>query len=381
MLYAYNKSGSLHWSLDLAETPSTRSSSYWIWSSPALGVDGTIYVASKYGELYAVNPDGSIKWLFNSGFAIHASPAVDRNGVIYIGSINGEFNAIIGSAAIREDSVIYVGTMDSNLYTISATGELRWKYRTGNPIGSSPPIADDGTVYFGSQDGYVFALYSSSQGLMDSTWPRYGKDNSLSSFLSWADLPEGDDDVDGIINTQDNCALLTNPDQQNNDGDLKRDACDDNDWLDDNSDAYPFAAKGGLPDNDDDGAPENCDIDCIALGMQADEDDDNDGVPNTEDFFPFDFKRFRPNVASKDVNGDGRSDILWRSDAKGWNFLWAMNGLKPTILAINVVPGAAWTMASFSDFDGDGNGDVLWHNTVTKKHLGVFNGRSQNRRL
>ncbi|SHH42922.1 Outer membrane protein assembly factor BamB, contains PQQ-like beta-propeller repeat [Marisediminitalea aggregata] len=389
VLYAYNnKSGTLHWSLDLTETPSTRSSSYWIWSSPALGVDGTIYVASKYGELYAVNPDGSIKWVFNTESAIHASPVVDSDGTVYLGAINGVFyavnpdgslkwsftteNAIIGSAAIGADGVIYVGSMDSYMYALSSTGELRWKYRTGNPIGSSPAIADDGTVYFGSQDGYVYALYSTSQGLMDSTWPKYAKDNSLSSFLAWEDLPEGDVDNDGVINEHDNCPLTANPDQYNNDGDLAGDACDDdddNDGIDDIADAYPFVSIGGLPDNDGDGAPDTCDVICIASGMQADEDDDNDGVSDTEDFFPFDAKRFRAYAAYSDVNGDGRSDILWRSNTKGWNFLWAMEGLVPTISPINVVPEAAWQMATLSDFDGDRKTDIFWRNELTGENV------------
>ena len=39
-----------------------------VYSSPAIGSDGTVYVGSDYGKVYAVNPgDGSTKWTFAAG--------------------------------------------------------------------------------------------------------------------------------------------------------------------------------------------------------------------------------------------------------------------------------------------------------------------------
>ena len=38
-----------------------------IHSSPAIGADGTIYVGSDDGKLYAINPDGTQKWAFTTG--------------------------------------------------------------------------------------------------------------------------------------------------------------------------------------------------------------------------------------------------------------------------------------------------------------------------
>lgn len=35
-----------------------------VYSSPAIGTDGTIYVGSGDGKLYAINPDGTKKWEF-----------------------------------------------------------------------------------------------------------------------------------------------------------------------------------------------------------------------------------------------------------------------------------------------------------------------------
>ena len=38
-----------------------------IFSSPAIGLDGTIYVGSYDINLYAINPDGSLKWKYATG--------------------------------------------------------------------------------------------------------------------------------------------------------------------------------------------------------------------------------------------------------------------------------------------------------------------------
>ena len=43
------------------------SSGDYIYSSPAIGSDGTIYIGSKDYNLYAINPDGSLKWKYATG--------------------------------------------------------------------------------------------------------------------------------------------------------------------------------------------------------------------------------------------------------------------------------------------------------------------------
>ena len=56
-----------------------------MYSSPAIGSDGTIYVGSDYDDLYAINPDGSIKWEFNAGRGrVDSSPTIGSDGTIYV---------------------------------------------------------------------------------------------------------------------------------------------------------------------------------------------------------------------------------------------------------------------------------------------------------
>ena len=83
----------------------------------------------------------------------------------------------------------------------------------------------------------------------------------------------------------------------------KDDRLSDNDFDADNVkndvDRYPFVAIGDLVDTDADGAPDECDAACVALGMAADDDDDGDGVVDGSDAFPLDSNE------SVDTDGDG----------------------------------------------------------------------------
>jgi hypothetical protein len=52
--------------------------------SPAVGADGTIYMGSDDNRLYALNPDGTLKWFYQTDDLIRSSPAIGANGTIYI---------------------------------------------------------------------------------------------------------------------------------------------------------------------------------------------------------------------------------------------------------------------------------------------------------
>ncbi len=56
-----------------------------VYSSPAIGSDGTIYVGSWDDNLYAINPDGTLKWNYTTGTYVYSSPAIGSDGTIYIG--------------------------------------------------------------------------------------------------------------------------------------------------------------------------------------------------------------------------------------------------------------------------------------------------------
>ncbi len=158
--------------------------------SPVIASDGTIYLpvgrigTDTTGYLYAINPDGTQKWraLLNI-LPSETRPAVASDGTIYVhgnglegtssveklqairssdGSVLWTFLFNDGgttatserqsSPVVASDGVIYVGSLDGNLYAINSGGTTggtkRWRHSPFNsPIQSSPVIAPDGSSY------------------------------------------------------------------------------------------------------------------------------------------------------------------------------------------------------------------------------------------
>ncbi len=129
----------------LAQTPGTLK---WVFdarddvnSSPAIGADGTIYIiVSKRNKLYAIKPDGSLKWEFHFPYSLGgfpSSPTLGSDGTIYVGSLS------------RYRSI------PKGLYAINSNGTLKWFFEMEVPattigIDSSPAIGADGTIYVGT---------------------------------------------------------------------------------------------------------------------------------------------------------------------------------------------------------------------------------------
>ena len=93
--------------------------------------------AQHTGRSSVCGPNGTamVNWAFPTGAAIESSPA------------------------IADDGTIYVGSDDHKLYALNPDGTLKWAYVTGNAVVSSPTIDTDGTIYVGSNDGYLYALH------------------------------------------------------------------------------------------------------------------------------------------------------------------------------------------------------------------------------
>ncbi|MEI7834044.1 MAG: PQQ-binding-like beta-propeller repeat protein [bacterium] len=152
-LYAISPDGKLKWTFDANGSE---------WTSPAIGADNTVYAGAD--KLYAINPDGTQKWAFSApgGKQEWTAPAIGIDGTIYAGvgklyAINPEgtqkwvfagdtewlgCNAI----SVGADGIIYASSrFSSRLYAITTSGIEKWRFNIENS--SRAAISADGTIY------------------------------------------------------------------------------------------------------------------------------------------------------------------------------------------------------------------------------------------
>jgi hypothetical protein len=124
-----------------------------VYSSPAIGSDGTVYVGSWDNKLYAINGTSGVKlWEFETGGNVSSSPAIGSDGTVYVGSQDKKLYAINGKSGVK-----------------------LWEFETGSDVTSSPTIGSDGTVYVGSYDNKLYAIKTESKGPAKSPWPMRGQ--------------------------------------------------------------------------------------------------------------------------------------------------------------------------------------------------------------
>jgi outer membrane protein assembly factor BamB len=90
---------------------------------PTIGPDGTIYFQDVDGHLYALRPDGSVKWIFQGGY-----PA--------------------GPVAVGTDNTTYIAS-GGTIQAISPAGTLVWQFTDPDSQGviGGPAVGPDGKVY------------------------------------------------------------------------------------------------------------------------------------------------------------------------------------------------------------------------------------------
>jgi hypothetical protein len=83
-------------------------------------------------------------------------------------------------------------------------------------------------------------------------------------------------------------------------------------------------------------------------------------------------------AAADDVDGDGKSDVLWRNATQGDVWLWPMDGAaRPAESYVRTVADPNWEIRGQGDFTGDGKADILWRHKITGAiYLWPMNGNS-----
>ncbi len=206
-LIAANPNGTIRWTKYLTGSDASPAEavdpgrSAW---SPAIGADGTIYVAysNGYHQLQAIDLDGNELWRTNEQFGVSGQPVIGADGTIYIGrkaftpsgdlkwdvplagsnvpqvlaadgtiysagdglrALDTEGNVLwhapLGNVktdlAIGLDGAIY-GVFDTDLFAINPDGSIRWQEGPLNGLTGGASIGPDGTLYFGPCDLIAF---------------------------------------------------------------------------------------------------------------------------------------------------------------------------------------------------------------------------------
>ncbi len=151
-------------------------------SSPAQAPDGTFFFGGDDRQLRSVQfNSGTVNWTFSAAGPIDASPVYDvETNSIYVadragqvfkvdtsGRPDGNFNQFaavgpISSSPALAGAHLYFGSDDGNVYALRKdTGHIDWSFSTGDIVFSSPAVATGGPnpiVVVGSNNGNVYFL-------------------------------------------------------------------------------------------------------------------------------------------------------------------------------------------------------------------------------
>jgi outer membrane protein assembly factor BamB len=109
---------------------------------PAVGADGTIVAHDPMGNVYALTPDGGLKWIFKTAIGPAGPPSIDNSGNVYVASMN-------------------------TIYALAPDGRLKWTFTEpsgGQGVIVGPTVGPDGNIYALTEEFGLGALALSPAG-------------------------------------------------------------------------------------------------------------------------------------------------------------------------------------------------------------------------
>lgn len=162
-LFAMNPDGTLKWIANVQAYNDKYQTEYAVsGSTPTIAPDGTIFINTlgyyyesfsiqhDFGILWAINPDGSEKWRYEAGnFSISDTA-------------NYTDTWLRGSAAIGHDGTIYIATEGGSLHAVNPDGSKKWVFNARKNKGwyrglegGPPAVGTDGTIYYAAGGEYT----------------------------------------------------------------------------------------------------------------------------------------------------------------------------------------------------------------------------------
>jgi outer membrane protein assembly factor BamB/pimeloyl-ACP methyl ester carboxylesterase len=180
----YSVTGVGHLSPVIAAQVPSRFAELVAWSNALTGADWPMFHHDLQHSGYSTSPAPSTNqtlWSYTTGASVYSAPAV-TNGVVYVGSLDNNVYALdaatgakiwnyttgsqVYSSPAVADGKVYVGSSDYKVYCLNAaTGALIWNYTTSGRVGSSPAVSDD-RVFVGSDDNNVYCLNAATGALI-----------------------------------------------------------------------------------------------------------------------------------------------------------------------------------------------------------------------
>ncbi len=201
-LVSLTEDGTLRWSF---KVPSDHSLGDVVLASPAVGPDGTVYVAGYFdASLYALNPeDGSLRWtcvcadanatLRSQRGQLYAAPVVGDANVIYQALVSDPSlyaidvqtgtvlwtldcsasltstaevwvsDSVWSEPALGPDGTLYVAMDDPYLRAVTPDGTLKWTVQLGQTGGFTLTVSPDGLIYAAGDDGTLYVVNAEGQ--------------------------------------------------------------------------------------------------------------------------------------------------------------------------------------------------------------------------
>ncbi len=150
--------------------------------APQIGPDGAVYVVNEKEDVIALYPDGQIKYQFETEKKITAVPVIADDGTLFVpvsehlyalnsdGSVRFKFTApqkgkFESQPTLAPDgSQLYIAMKEKWLFAVSTdTGELAWQYNSDSDLNTSPLVESNGDIHLVSRSGHYLILSSTGK--------------------------------------------------------------------------------------------------------------------------------------------------------------------------------------------------------------------------